>query len=372
MKRDGSIVSVIAICLLALTIVLYAGLKKRPRIVETKAIADVTETSAESAAEPMQDAMDRYPEINTVLVDQQRLVIGASDGIYVKPDLDEQPLEKRDAGIGITYLNTILPMGDHRYVGGDGLYLLDENYTLYLDEYDFGRRVEALMEFGEGILVGSETGLWYHCDVPVDENMPQDTLLKEGIIVTALAEDTGGLWVGTYGDGLYRFDGQNWQRRYLLRDTSMFDFVTALEYFYPNLWVGTEEAIFRYDGGKWAQMFVADSSEYHNVTSIMTTPAATYIGTDCGLLRYAADGLVEESDYSGMEIVGFCRSEKGVIVATRNDGIFTYNGKEELVSPEQLTPDYLAGDEESEIIAETDPEAFTVPYETEYAGETDY
>jgi hypothetical protein len=104
----------------------------------------------------------------------------------------------------------------------------------------------------------------------------------------------------------------------------------------------------------------------------MTTPAATYIGTDCGLLRYTADGLVEEREYDGMEIVGFCRSEKGVIVATRDDGIFTYKGKEELVSPEQLTPDYFPGDEESEIIAETDPETYTVPYETEYAGETDY
>jgi len=368
MKRDGSIVSVIAVSMIALVIVLFASLRERPMIVENQAIAD--DAIANQEALPLEPETC-YPEINTVLVDNGRLVMGTTDGIYLKPDFADGAIERREAGVGIMHLTTILPMGENRYVGGDGLYLLDENYSLLADQIDLGRRVYALTEFGEGILVGGDEGLWYHRDLPGDETVPQDTLLKEGIIVTALAEDRGGLWVGTYGDGLYRFDGQSWNRRYLERDTSMFDFVTALEYNYPNLWVGTEHTLFRYDGGKWAQMFVADSSETYNVTCVMTTPAATYIGLADGLLRYSDNTLVRNAEYDGMEVVGLCRSDKGVLVATRNDGIFTYKGKEEIVSPEQLIPDQKEGDLEN--IAETIPDEYTVAQPAaEYAGDTDY
>lgn len=378
MKKDGSIVSVIAVCLIGLAIVMFVGLKEKPVIMENQAAADAFNTSGGNDRNNLQASKKYCPAVNTVLVDNGRLIIGADDGIYVKPDLGEEPVTRREPGVELLYLNAILPVDDHRYAGGNGLYLLDENYSSLIDEYDFGSRISALMEFGEGIMVGSESGLWFHCDMPLEGNMPQDTLLKDGIIVTALAQDKGGLWVGTYGDGLYRFDGQTWQRRFLERDTTMFDFVSALEYYYPILWVGTEQAIFRYDGGKWSQMFVADSSETYNVTCVMATPAATYIGTDDGLLRFAQDTLAVSSDFDGLEIVGLCRSEKGVIVATRNDGIFTYKGKEEIVSPEQLTPDFMAGDLENEITAGTDPEVFSVPSEPDFAksgltdGDTDY
>jgi ligand-binding sensor domain-containing protein len=352
-KNQGSIVAVIVVCVLGLVVVLVGSLAKKPKIVETQAIAD--DFTATEALEPPEEY---HPVVSTVLVDEGRMVIASGDGIYIKPSLDDvsEP-EKREPGAELRHLNAILPIGDRRYVAGDGLYLLDDNYSMLLDAFDFGQRVYALMEFGEGILIGTEQGLWYHSDLPLEEGGAPDTLLKGSIIVTALVEDRGGLWVGTHGDGLYRFDGQRWQERFLERDTLIFSFVNALEYSYPFLWVGTDQAIFRFDGGSWAQMFVSDSSETHDVTCIMTTPAATYIGTGAGLLRYAGDKLTEDEFFEGSEIVGLCRSEKGVIVATREDGIFTFNGKEEIVSPEQLNPHIFAADEQNEIIAGTLPEA---------------
>ncbi len=85
----------------------------------------------------------------------------------------------------------------------------------------------------------------------------------------------------------------------------------------------------------------------------MTTPAATYIGTADGLFRFAADTLKITEGFEGMEIAGLCRSEKGVLVATRNNGIFTFNGKEQIVSPEQLMPHIYDEDEENNVLAET-------------------
>jgi len=244
--------------------------------------------------------------------------------------------EAREINGNMLCLNTILPLGDYRFAGGYGLYKLDSNYTMRVESSYPGETVNTMMEFADGLLVGTDHGLWYHCNEPFDETGCADTLLKSGIIVTALATDNNGLWVGTYGDGLFYFDGCTWQERYLKRDTFAFAFVNAIEYAAPYLWVGTDNGVWRYNGGKWAQMNVTDSSENYMVSSILTTPAATYIGTERGLLRYT-DSLRVVDSYEGMAIAGLCVSEKGVIVATRNNGIFTYNGKEKIVSPEQLT-----------------------------------
>ncbi|UCE67187.1 MAG: hypothetical protein JSU85_04020 [Candidatus Zixiibacteriota bacterium] len=354
MNKQGSLAAIIVISLIGFCVVIFASLKKKPRIVEKSAIADiyaVPETAAFD--ENFQGENQADPEITAVLMDEGRLVIGTNKGVYIMPALNEEerPEERKSA---ITYLNAILPFNESRYVGADCLYRLDNNYATTLDRIELGSRVYDMIQFGEGLLVGTDVGLWYHCDdIGYFESCPFDTLFKDGMAVTALVEDRGGLWVGTHGDGLYYFDGQKWRERFLDRDTSMFDYVNALEYVYPFLWVGTDEAVFRYDGGKWAQMFIADSSEYYDITTIMTTPAATYIGTTSGLLRFAGDSLKMVEGYEGMEIAAFCRSEKGVLVATRNNGIFTFNGREEIVSPEQLNPAIDDGEDIDNSLAET-------------------
>jgi len=357
MNKQGSLAAIIIVSLIGFCVVIFVSLKKRPRIVEKTAVADVYAVPESAAFDgSLMGETGIAPKISTVLMDEGRLVIGTDKGIYILPALggDYLPEERKSP---ITYLNAILPFNESRYVGADNLYKLDNNYINTEEQIELGSQVFDMLEFGEGLLVGSDEGLWYHCDDPAYfPECPYDTLIKDGIVVTALAEDRNGLWVGTYGNGLYFFDGQKWHERFLERDTAMFDYVNALEYVYPFLWVGTDEGVFRYDGGKWAQMFVADSSEFYNVTAIMTTPAATYIGTADGLLRFSGDSLKAVDGYAGMEIAGFCRSEKGVLVATRNNGIFTFNGREEIVSPEQLNPEIENGDDINIPLAETDPD----------------
>ncbi len=354
MRNQGSLAAIITISIIGFCVVIMVGLKKKPSVVESTAMADVfavPETAAFNSDVPQE--REALPQITNVLMDEGRLIVGTNNGIFVLPSLnsDEDPVERKTA---ITHLNVILPFDDSRYIGADRLYKLDNNYAATMEEMELGSQVYDMIGFGEGLLVGTDTGLWYHCDdIDYFESCPFDTLLKGDMVVTALAEGRTGLWVGSYGSGLYHFDGQNWQERFLERDTSMFQYVQALEYTYPFLWVGTEEAIFRYDGGKWAQMFVADSSEYYDVTCIMTTPAATYIGSIDGLLRFAGDTLKAVDGFEGMQIAGLCRSEKGVLVATCNNGIFTFNGKEQIVSPEQLTPRIYDEDEENNVLAET-------------------
>jgi hypothetical protein len=54
-----------------------------------------------------------------------------------------------------------------------------------------------------------------------------------------------------------------------------------------------------------------------------------------------------------------------VLVATRNNGIFTFNGREEIVSPEQLNPEIDDGDDINIPLAETDPEMILMDQDIE-------
>lgn len=348
MKNTGSLAAIIALCLAMAIIVLFGSLKKHPVIAENEAIAEISNASTENSY----DTSERSPEVGAIISDNGRLIIGAEDGIYVMPSVrGNRAFYKTDPGAdpsgagpetGMQLLNAILSKGENRYVGGNGLYLFDSSYQYLLQEIEIPNsdnikgQVFALMDFGSGILIGTDNGLWYHCDIPDEEGGCIDTLVLPGVIVTAMVQDRDALWVGTYGDGLFRYDGSEWQQRFLKRDNTAFAVVNALEYQYPYLWVGTDMGLYRYDGGQWSQIFVNDSTDTFEVTSIMSTPAATYVGATDGLLRYASDCLNWVDSFDGLNIAGFCRSDKGVVVATRFDGIFTFNGKEELVSPEQL------------------------------------
>jgi ligand-binding sensor domain-containing protein len=357
-KNSNSLAAIIAIAMLGILVIMVGSIKKRPVITETEATANET-ALPETAA--FNDQNEFGPEVTTIFVDGDKLVIGTDNGLYLMPlnhpkRIPPEPIspEKRELGSAMIDLNVILPIGNDRYAGGNGLYKLDSDYTATFAGYYPGETVNAVMEYGDGILVGTDKGLWFHCTDPTNETGCVDAFIKPGIIVTALAKDHDGLWVGTYGDGLLFFDGRNWQERYLRRDTFALAFVNALDYSYPNLWVGTDEGIFRYDGGKWSQLFVNDSSEVYAVTSIMTARAATYIGTEGGLLRYSDGCLETADDFMGMAITKLCATKKDLIVATRTNGIYTYNGKEEIVSPEQLTFQAMPDSTNKEVLAGTE------------------
>lgn len=344
-------------------------------IIETQAVAN--EQTDSTAGGMNEYGWDYRPQVNTIISDNGRLVIGTDDGLFVMPihknraKATEVNLpEKKNPDGTLLHLNTIMPLGDVRYTGGDGLYKFDKDYSMALESFFYDKTVYALMEFSDGLLVGTDRGLWFHCDQPLGGPAPDgtvgeigcsaDTLLLPDVMVTALALDRDGLWVGTYGDGLFFFDGQTWRERYLKRDTLAFSYVNALEYFYPNLWVGTDSGIYSYNGGKWNQMFVCDSSETYEVSCFLTTHNATYIGTENGLLKYANDTLTNVENFDGDAIAGLCVNGKNVIVATRENGVYTYNRKEEIVSPEQLTNQINSGNnEDNKVTAETVPQFLT-------------
>jgi len=334
LSQRGQLVSIIAVSLLAITLIVGASLKKKPRLVMVEATADqVMPIDTAQQLDPDQEmAVEIRPEIEKVFHNPGRFDILSGNKLYtIARDSSgwTKPVESEFDAL-VDQLDCIVYEEDQVIIGGESMIFAGRDYLELYSECDLGQPINVVLKFGEGYLIGANDGLHYY------NPDTTDTILKADILVNALSEDVGGLWVGTFGDGLWRFDGEKWQRRYLTRDTSIFDFVTALEYSYPFLWVGTPSGIFRYNGGTWNQLYVSDSSEVYEVNCFLPRALNTYIGTNQGLFVYANDSLQAVPDFQDMRVVGLFKDGKDILVATRDSGIFTLKGKEEILRPEQL------------------------------------
>lgn len=340
MREKGQVISVIVVSLLAFILIIGASLKKKPRVVVVEATAEqlMPVDSVEPAIEPVveqEQAMAPepvYPEIEKVFYNDDRFDILSGKLLYTV-FRDSSGWCDPEVSFYTEYapdMTCMIYEQDEAVIGANELFFADYESESLRDTFNLGAPINVILKFGEGYLIGANDGLhfmngWY-----------SDTLMKAEMLVSSLVEDNDGLWVGTFGDGLWRYDGESWQKRYLARDTKIFDFITALEYQYPYLWVGTPSGMFRYDGGEWKQLFLRDLTEIYEVNCFLPKVFSTYIGTEQGLFVYVNDSLQAVPEFIGKPVIGLYRGENDIYVATRSDGIVTLKGKEEILRPEQL------------------------------------
>ncbi|MBN1211330.1 MAG: hypothetical protein JXA92_02025 [candidate division Zixibacteria bacterium] len=224
-------------------------------------------------------------------------------------------------------LEAITVHEDKIFVGGSDLYTVNDN-SLEKVEEQFEGTVTSLYSYGFRLMVGTTTGL-YSTGVFGKE------LLFDDITVTALVSDESGIWVGTDGQGLYRWDGEEFHERFLLRDSTLFDRVNTLAFNHQHLYVGTDNGLHIYDGGRWENLSVSDGLPSDFVRDIDASQWVVYIATDKGVTSYfngdfmAVDKL-EDKDVSVVAI------RKGRIIAgTDREGILykTNNTLKTLVEP---------------------------------------
>ncbi len=339
MRDKGQVVSVIVVSLLAFVLIIGAGLKKRPQVVMVEAIAEqaIPADTIEPVIEPVVEEQvtspaPSYPEIERVFYNNGKFDILSGKMLYtvMKDSSGWSDPVTSFCSDHAPDMACMLYEKDEAVIGGDRLIFADYEYESLRDTFDLGAPVNVVLKFGEGYLIGANDGLHFMDD------WYSDSLMKADLLVTSLTEDDDGLWVGTFGDGLWRYDGENWKRRYLARDTEIFDFVSALEYQYPYLWVGTPSGIFQHDGGEWKQLYLRDSTEIYEVNCFLPKVFSTYIGTEQGLFVYANDSLQAVPAFIGKPVIGLFKGDNDIFVATRSDGIVTLKGKEEILRPEQL------------------------------------
>jgi ligand-binding sensor domain-containing protein len=204
------------------------------------------------------------------------------------------------------------------YIGGDRLYQLQDS-AMVPDTEDFGGIITVLYSYGPALMIGTENGLYARTVTGTME-------LMRDIWVTSLTSDGNGLWVGTDGDGLYRWDGQRFSKRFLSRDSSLFDYVNCLSFKRDRLYVGTTGGLFVYNGGKWQPYTTADGLPSDNVLSVATAGWTTFIGTDQGVVKLADTTFLPVKHLESMTTTVLKSSPSGLLVGTETEGLLLKQG----------------------------------------------
>ena len=254
--------------------------------------------------------------INDAILKDNVVYAASTDGVVVHNLAD-----------GVTTLiptaqpvTALAELGDQLLVGGDRLYTLtDEALTEECTPCILYGNITALHPYGVDLLIGTDAGLNLY-----DFNRTRE--LASGFRVTAIASDPGGAWIGTAGDGLYRWDGVVFSKRYLKRDSSLFDNITALAYGHKRLYLGGDKGLFVFDGGSWRQYGLADGLPSELITAIDASGWVVRIGTANGPVTFYDDKFTLMPHMEGMTVTKFVGDGSRLVAATSPAGLIMKSG----------------------------------------------
>jgi hypothetical protein len=254
------------------------------------------------------------PPVNAIRIEDGLVYAGFDGGLLIY-DLKGQnfsviPVEEN--------LEAIARHGGERFVGGDNLYQIDSAGLVRLED-EIPGQITALCSYGPSLMVGATSGLYAR-------NMLGCVSLLEDIEVSALVSDGDGLWIGTVGDGLYRWDGDKYRKRYLVRDVSLFDHITALEYNHQHLYVGTRNGMYVYDGGSWQTVSTDEGLPSNEITAIDATGWLVRVGTTAGLATFFNNEVTPVRELQNYTITAVSGSDGRIIAGTAQQGLIVKNG----------------------------------------------
>jgi len=242
-------------------------------------------------------------------------VYAVHDGGLVTYNLnskDVQRIETTDRLNAVTYHEGKV------YVGGDNLYTVVGD-QLELVEADFIGDITALFSFQYRLMIGTEAGLY-------ESSIFGDHILLDDVSVTGMAADREGLWVGTDGQGLYRWDGDEFKKRYLMRDTAIFDRINSLAGKNGHIYVGTDDAFYEFDGGKWRTVTTDDGLPSNKIVAIDASTWVVYIGTDAGVVSYHKNEFKPVNKLDNMRVTAMRSRAHRLFVGTDCDGLLMKSG----------------------------------------------
>lgn len=199
------------------------------------------------------------------------------------------------------------------YVGGRHLYRFD-GAGLEKVDVQTGADITSLYSYADHLMVGSALGLYARDGATCE-------LLLDDVFVSTMVADGTGLWVGTMGQGLYRWDGEDFRKRYLLRDPTMFDSVNALDFNHEHLYVGTTRGMHVYDGGRWEILTTAEGLPANNVRTIDASAWVVYAGTEEGVVSYFGGDLRPVKKLADKKVNSISLRGRRLIAATDFEGI---------------------------------------------------
>ncbi len=162
--------------------------------------------------------------------------------------------------------------------------ILKSNNVLDLE---FGKEGEVYVAtFGDGLFVfGVNNGPPRRVNV----NLKDALSAKYSNLLVIHADDTGMIWIGTWEDGLIRYDPSEGNFRYFENEEVLNrkSFVSIEEDRSGNLWFGTKNGILKFDrSSEKFQPFAELEGEFHIKSSFSDQVGTLYFGSTAGLISF--------------------------------------------------------------------------------------
>ncbi len=268
----------------------------------------VTEQTVETTELPEQP-VQMITMVNDMVIDGTKLY-AVSEGAAIFYDIADK---SRNVVAVDDNLTSIAVHQGVVYIGGRELYTFDGE-TLDRQDWSEAGNISFLYSDDEQLMIGTEQGLFAYDGAATE-------LLLADVSVSAIVADESGLWVGTDGQGLYRWDGEEFRKRYLLRDPDMFDTVTALDFNHQHLYMGTTNGFHIYNGGRWLTLTTDEGMPANYVRTIDASAWVVYVGTEEGVVSWFAGDLRPVGKLESQKVNRIVSHDQKLYVTTDYKGI---------------------------------------------------
>lgn len=171
-----------------------------------------------------------------------------------------------------------------------------------------------------------------------------------GPAITLFEDRTGYLWIGNWGSGVSRYDGQNFtsfttKDRLVGRDSLTGDVVWAIcQDRTGDMWFGTTEGVSRFNGQTFTNYTVEDGLAGQDVEAIVQCRAGyLWIGTENGLSRFDGEKFTSYTTKDGLpneRVHSVAQDGQGALWIGTENGLSRFDGEK---FTNYTTKDGLAG-----------------------------
>ncbi|MCP4705431.1 MAG: hypothetical protein GY865_12580 [candidate division Zixibacteria bacterium] len=257
---------------------------------------------------------EKTPGVNEIIIYDSVLYAATNDGVIAYNFTDQST---GCIGNGKTFRSLAFHDGN-LYTASDRLYIIKDN-MLEPVALEFEGQITNLLSDSNRLLIGTDQGL-------ISKGLISEECLLDDVNITCMTFDNNGLWVGTDGQGLFRWDGDRFLKRHLVRDTTIFDYVYDIAFNHDHLFVGAATGFFVYDGGRWEHWTDEIGMPSNIVNSIDASDWMVYVGTDKGVISYFDKNLYPVRKFETMPADVVRLMGNKVIAADENGGIFVKRG----------------------------------------------
>ena len=344
----------IAGAMTALALLLFVGCSGNKTETKNDSLADAVDTIASDVAHEFIDAtfaaadsdaqkigpaenVTDFGGINDMLMVDSTLYAVYDGGVIIYDFAVGTPVFIET---GETF-NAVTQFDDQIYVGGEKLYTVSDDSLIPVDA-QFEGTIKDLYPYGFALAIGTDKGLYSKSTIG-------DMTVSTDFAVKRMAADDNGLWVATDGQGLYRWNGEDFVKRYLYRDTTIFDNVRALDFNHGHLYVGTDDGFFIYNGGSWQQLTAEDGLPSDWVTDIDASDWVVLIATHSGEISYFNNEFLPVKNLGDIPATSIERFGRRVLAGTDDHGVLMKTGSQVkyLIEPQKGEEEPIAQNPET-------------------------